>query len=99
MAVVTYIAWWALFTQVLEVAFDLEALADNPDPDEISFSRSNLGLFVVGAAVTTFVSIINVLRRLKDLHMGSIWALLSFIPVIGFVFSWYLVFALSLIHI
>lgn len=83
---------WVLFAFVLEVDFvQAEVAAGNFD--SVSFNAGRASLALLGAVINLFLSVINVLRRLKDLAMGSIWALVVFVPLVGWIFQVYLLFA------
>ena len=64
-----------------------------PGTGDLAFNSGAIPLFLVGATVAIYLSVVNICRRLKDLRMGYAWALLLFVPIVGFFFSLYLLFA------
>ncbi len=88
---VIFAATYFLFVNVLEVSFSVAQ--EGFTTDRFVFNEGNLGLFAVGYAITFYVGWVNVARRLKDMNLGFVWALLLFVPVIGVLFQIYLMVA------
>ena len=92
--VVLQIVYYCLIRFVLQLEVDLSAPNAQSDPlGAISYSEPGLPIFFLGWALTLYLDVINVGRRLKDLRFGFRWILLLFIPAIGTIFSLYLVLA------
>lgn len=81
----------ALYLLQVEVTF-VEG-TEVTDLDNVSFNAGALGLFAIAMAVILFLSVINTLRRLKDLQKSGWLFILTLIPIVSFFFGLYLLFA------
>lgn len=78
---------------LLQVDVELIEGQDVASLDNVSFNAGALGLFAIAMAIIMYLSVINTLRRLKDLQKSGWYFLILFIPFVGAVFSLYLLFA------
>lgn len=65
----------------------------DPVTQEFSYSREQLALFAFVMVGNIVVGLINVLRRMKDLHMGGAWIIMHFIPLLNIFFHLMLLFS------
>ena len=78
---------------LLQIDVELIEGEDVATLDNVSFNAGALGLFAVAMSLVMFFSIINTLRRLKDLQKSGWYILLFLVPIVSFFFSLYLLFA------
>lgn len=62
-------------------------LTVDPVTREISYAADKLALMAFIYVGFLFLAVINVLRRMKDLHMGAGWVVLLFVPVVNLIFQ------------
>lgn len=84
--VVLYIASYFALNTLLSLQID-------PVTQEFSYTRDRLVAFSFIMVGTVVVGLINVLRRMKDLHMGSAWLIMHFLPLLNIVFHLMLLFS------
>ena len=84
--IVMYIVTYFAFSMLLEVELDLST-------QEFSYSSQQLAVFAFIMVGNLAIGLINVLRRMKDLHMGSAWIILHFIPLLNVLFHLNLLFS------
>lgn len=65
----------------------------DPLTQDFSYSTENLAVFAFIIVGTFALGLINVLRRMKDLHMGAGWLVLHFIPLLQIFFHLMLLFS------
>lgn len=84
--IVLYIANYFAFNLLLSLSID-------PVTQEFSYSRDRLAPFAFALVGVLVVGLINVLRRMKDLHMGGAWIIMHFIPLLNIIFHLMLLFS------
>lgn len=93
-SVVLSIAYYGLFYGVLDFRVNETAFVEDPSfTDFFSYNAALFPIFLIGAAAIFFFSIINTCRRLKDMNKSFALVLLLFIPIVGAIFSLFLLFA------
>ncbi|MGI9607305.1 MAG: DUF805 domain-containing protein [Acidimicrobiales bacterium] len=75
----------AYFATVMMIAFDV-----NLSSREFSYNASGITAWAFIIVGVLGVSFITVLRRMHDLHLGSGWVFLHFLPLISIFFHLYL---------
>lgn len=65
----------------------------DPITQEFSYSTDNLAAFAFIIVGTLSLGLINVLRRMKDLALGSGWLVLHFVPLVQIFFHLMLLFS------
>lgn len=81
--------WVAMFFAVVTLLrFDVD-----PVTQSVSYSQERLATFLFVLAGLQVVGLINVLRRMKDLHMGGAWIILHFVPLVSIFFHLMLLFS------
>lgn len=65
----------------------------DPLTQEFSYSREKLAMFAFVIVANLVIGLINVLRRMKDLHMGGAWIIMHFIPFLNILFHLMLLFS------
>ena len=77
------IVMWAVnvFALVVLLQLDVDAAAQ-----DFSYSSDQLAVFAFVMVGNVFFGLINVLRRMKDLHMGGAWIIMHFIPLLNIIF-------------
>jgi uncharacterized membrane protein YhaH (DUF805 family) len=71
----------------LFATFTLLALDVDPFTREVSYAAEKLAVYSFIGAGYLVLAVINMLRRMKDLHLGSGWIILAFIPIVSFLFQ------------
>lgn len=84
--IVLYVANFFSLTLLLKLEFD-------PLTQEYSYARDQLAVFAFAIVGVLVIGLINVLRRMKDLHMGTGWLVLHFIPLLSIFFHVMLLFS------
>ena len=84
--IVLYVVNFFAFSTLLKFEID-------PLTQEFSYTRDQLAVFAFVMVGTTAVGLINVLRRMKDLHMGGAWIIMHFIPLLNILFHLMLLFS------
>lgn len=77
--IVMYVVNVFAFNTLLEVQID-------PLTGDFSYSTQRLAVFAFVIVGNLILGLINALRRMKDLHMGSGWIILHFIPLLNILF-------------
>lgn len=83
---VTLLIWAASFwatIAMLEFTFD-------PATREYTYRAGSIETFLFVMVLLWGFSMINTLRRMKDLNMSGVWVLLIFVPIIGIIFQLFL---------
>lgn len=81
--------WAALIAAVLVLlAFEFDTTTQS-----VSYSQESLAAFAFLVVGLQVVGLINVLRRMKDLHMGGAWFILHFVPIVNVFFHLMLLFS------
>jgi uncharacterized membrane protein YhaH (DUF805 family) len=84
--IVLYIGNFFAFNVLLSLDVD-------PVTQDFSYSRDRLAAFAFAIVGVLVVGLINVLRRMKDLHMGGGWIIMHFIPLLNIIFHLMLLFS------
>ena len=84
--IVLYVANYFTFTVLLSLDVD-------PITQDFSYSRDRLAAFTFALVGVLVVGLINVLRRMKDLRMGSAWIVMHFVPLLNIIFHLMLLFS------
>ena len=84
--VALYAIMYFATSMLLGFSFDI-------DTQEWDYDANKLTMFLVIAILVFGVGLINVLRRLHDLQMGSGWAICHFLPLVNLLFHLYLLLA------
>lgn len=79
------IAYWATLTFL--------ALSVDVDTQEFTYSAGGVTTWLFILILVLAFGMINVLRRMTDLNLGSGWVICHFIPVINVIFHLYLLLA------
>ncbi len=84
--IVLYVVNFFAFSTLLKLEID-------PVTQEFSYTRDQLAVFAFVMVGSTAVGLINALRRMKDLHMGTAWIVMHFIPLLNIIFHLMLLFS------
>lgn len=84
--IITTIALYAIVFAVLEIRVDQLT-------GQVAYSADRLAFGLFLYLIWFTISIINVLRRITDLGISSAWAFTLLIPILGMLFSFYLLLA------
>ncbi len=84
--IITTIGLYAILFAVLEIRVDQLT-------GEVAYSADRLAFGLFLYLIWFVISIINVLRRITDLGISSAWAFTLLVPVLGTLFSFYLLLA------